>query len=416
MKNTLRRTTLLAAVFALPLASAATAQSGKSLQKCEATVSKETTKYIRSVSDTLGKCLQAASTEVLAKGGSAGNAASSCVKTLAKLVNTAKPTKTHAGRFNAKVAKACDPSVNTKLKHAEAEVYTVGSGNISAGNIGAYCASFGGSGTIGDFDQWRDCVRAAADCEVYQSVATQYPRALEYAEALITAIGALPATQATTDALTALGTADTEIEGATDDNIPEIACGPSTQGAASSLPQTGQVTCTDRTQSINCAGTGQDGDLGHGTPLSYTDNGVTTTDNATGLTWENICFDSPPYANCPEIHNLDTVYSWDAAYGKISSMNAASYGGFNDWRLPNRREWMSIAYYQSTDPSHHPTFAVTCVSLCDEGTCNCASVDYWTSTSAPSDPNNAFFVDTRGFHIGYQRKTDSKHVRAVRGP
>src|SRR5256712_5381503 len=56
------------------------------------------------------------------------------------------------------------------------------------------------------------------------------------------------------------------------------------------FPAPGQTTCWDSSGNvIPCAGTGQDGDLQKGAPLSYTDNGNgTITDNNTGLLWEKL--------------------------------------------------------------------------------------------------------------------------------
>src|SRR5207249_5145188 len=65
------------------------------------------------------------------------------------------------------------------------------------------------------------------------------------------------------------------------------------RGGSSCFPATGQTTCWDSSGNvIPCAGTGQDGDLQKGAPLSYTDNGDgTITDNNTGLMWEKLSMD-----------------------------------------------------------------------------------------------------------------------------
>ena len=74
------------------------------------------------------------------------------------------------------------------------------------------------------------------------------------------------------------------------------------------FPATGQMTCWDRLGSvIPCAGTGQDGDLRKGAPLSYTDNGDgTITDNNTGLMWEKLSHDG-------SIHDVNNTDTWDDA-------------------------------------------------------------------------------------------------------
>jgi hypothetical protein len=57
----------------------ASAQAGSSMESCQKTIGKDTSKYLRSLSDTVGKCLQRASSAVLANGGSAGDAAKYCI-------------------------------------------------------------------------------------------------------------------------------------------------------------------------------------------------------------------------------------------------------------------------------------------------------------------------------------------------
>src|SRR5205814_7610729 len=58
--------------------------------------------------------------------------------------------------------------------------------------------------------------------------------------------------------------------------------------AACRLPATGQTTCWNSSGAvISCAGTGQDGELRKGAPLTYVDNGHgTVTDLNSGLVWE----------------------------------------------------------------------------------------------------------------------------------
>ena len=73
------------------------------------------------------------------------------------------------------------------------------------------------------------------------------------------------------------------------------------QCAGCKFPATGQMTCWDTNGNvIPCAGTGQDGDLRKGAPLSYTDNGNgTVTDNNTGLVWEKLSMDG-------SVHDVST--------------------------------------------------------------------------------------------------------------
>ncbi|HYD49310.1 MAG TPA: DUF1566 domain-containing protein, partial [Terriglobales bacterium] len=203
------------------LAAAASAQGASSLGKCQKVMASEGGKYIRAVADTVGKCLHQVSLAVIVDGGAPSEAAGICAKSLLKLQSSAAPEKTLSAKFNAKVGKACDPTLNPGLLHGESDLYSIGATTLSAARLNAYCQRFGGDGTIDSFDDWRDCVRAAADCLARQAIATQWPRILEYTQGLL---AAAPITE-NADALAALTEIDTAIEGATDDGVPDITCG-----------------------------------------------------------------------------------------------------------------------------------------------------------------------------------------------
>src|SRR4029434_2147304 len=99
---------------------------------------------------------------------------------------------------------------------------------------------------------------------------------------------------------------------------------------------------------IACAGTGQDGDLQAGGPLSYTDNGDgTITDNNTGLMWEKQSQDG-------SIHDVNNTYSWEGAFTEhVAGLNTMHFAGHRYGRLPNVRERPSIVNYRdffSQDP------------------------------------------------------------------
>ncbi len=99
--------------------------------------------------------------------------------------------------------------------------------------------------------------------------------------------------------------------------------------------ETGQTSCYDAhaipTTVVNCAGTGQDGEFAKGSARSYTEdvNGLTITDNRTGLQWEK-------QPNCAD------NYSWYETFGKIAVLNTNNFAGHNDWRLPNVNELQTL--------------------------------------------------------------------------
>jgi hypothetical protein len=197
------------------------------------------------------------------------------------------------------------------------------------------------------------------------------------------------------------------------------------QEEAQKFPATGQVECWDNGGGkIDCAGTGHDGDMPSGAPLSYTDNGDgTVTDNNTRFMWEKLCDEDPPGETCPAVHDVDSTYTWAAAFGKIATLNAEPcFAGYCDWRLPNVKELMSIVNYQNSNPAVSPAFNDNCIPSCAVTVCSCILPTrfYWSSTStAPQPqqpPTNAWGVGFFQGEVSGQPKTFFHQVRAVRGP
>ena len=160
---------------------------------------------------------------------------------------------------------------------------------------------------------------------------------------------------------------------------------------------------------IACAGTGQDAQFQAGVPASYTDNGDgTVTDNVSGLMWEKLSDDG-------SIHDKDTTYTWANAFNvKIAGLNAASFAGYNDWRLPNVKELQSIINFGVVNPSTYSQFSNSCMGGCTPTACSCFTVaSYWTSTTAQNASAwVVFFSEGRTI---FTLKTGTFYVRAVRG-
>ena len=114
------------------------------------------------------------------------------------------------------------------------------------------------------------------------------------------------------------------------------------------LPKTGQTTCYDEEGGvIDCAGTGQDGDIQAGvewpSPRFTDNNDGTVTDNLTGLMWLKD-------ANC------FGAKSWSQALADCNNLSSGSCGLSDgsvagDWRLPNRKELLSLVDYSQWDPA-----------------------------------------------------------------
>lgn len=112
--------------------------------------------------------------------------------------------------------------------------------------------------------------------------------------------------------------------------------------------QTGQGVCYDDAgTAINCAGTGQDGEMQNGLPwpsLRFTDriNG-TVKDNLTGLVWLRD-------ANCFGIKNwADALISANALASGACGLTDDSTAG--KWRLPNKIEIQSLVDRSRSNPS-----------------------------------------------------------------
>jgi hypothetical protein len=105
----------------------------------------------------------------------------------------------------------------------------------------------------------------------------------------------------------------------------------------------------------------------------------TVTDISTGLMWQ-----SAPAG--PMV--------WEAA---ISYCEGLSLGGHDDWRLPNRNELQSLVDYNRYDVDYNRYDYV-----------------YWSSTISADFFNNAWLVSF-GYGVGYNVKSLSYYVRAVRG-
>jgi Protein of unknown function (DUF1566) len=133
--------------------------------------------------------------------------------------------------------------------------------------------------------------------------------------------------------------------------------GGSLGNATISLPKTGQTKCYDLPGAeIPCAGTGQDGELQAGIAWSvprFNDNGdETVTDNLTGLVWSKNA-----NAPGPAVCNPGIYKPWGFALDYVKCLNANDYLGHNDWRLPNRKELLSLldfSKYSPALPSDHP--------------------------------------------------------------
>jgi hypothetical protein len=181
-------------------------------------------------------------------------------------------------------------------------------------------------------------------------------------------------------------------------NMPVI--GPSS--VSSVLPDTGVDKCYNHSAIINCPLSDADAFYGQDyqyetNPIDLTNNGDgTVTDSLTGLMWQR--------------DDDGTDYNWFAATGTYDLTNNPTtidvcgdltLAGYTDWRLPARRELLSIVDYGTANPAidtnHFPGTSV---------------VSYWTDTERLSSAWNIEFAEG---NINQDSKTNVFRVRCVRG-
>jgi len=196
-----------------------------SLEKCQKTVKTEGTKFVAARVKAVEGCLAKIAKSVIKDNGPAGDAASSCVSSFRKLNNTADPTKTLEAKMTAKIVAKCDPAT-PGIEHTLQDILGTGAGvpqPINAENINTWCARFGGDGAINTLQEWIDCVVAANECAGDEAISTHFPRALQWFDQVRPAMVAL--IPSPTDAVAALDAVNGSIEGANNDNVPNLQCG-----------------------------------------------------------------------------------------------------------------------------------------------------------------------------------------------
>ncbi len=156
-----------------------------------------------------------------------------------------------------------------------------------------------------------------------------------------------------------------------------------------------------KTGAVQSDGQGDDGDLRMGVPWPehrlVDHNDGTVTDNLTALMW---------------MRDADTAngsMTWQEALDHVDSLNNQQYLGYEDWRLPNRKELLSLvdfAGFQPALPDNHPFINVA----------GPYSGGYWTSTTCGNSASYAWNISlTWGGDIEVYGKTSQLFVWPVRG-
>lgn len=166
------------------------------------------------------------------------------------------------------------------------------------------------------------------------------------------------------------------------------------------LAATGQRTCFDATgQSIDCRGTGQDGD------------------STVGILWDDGRFDSisPECVNdrftglmwAKDANLLSRAVTWNQAMDFVDSINrGAGICSFHDWRLPNILELESMVNLEFADSS---------VWLRGQGFRNVQAAAYWSSTVQRGGGAAAQSLGAGGLQSRFSRDASDFYVWPVRG-
>lgn len=141
---------------------------------------------------------------------------------------------------------------------------------------------------------------------------------------------------------------------------------------------TGQTECFDRQGApLPCRGSGQDAAFTPGIPWPqprFRVQGETVLDLLTGLVW----------TRSANPHGFPLSHAEAQAF--IAALNASAHLGFSDWRLPGRRELLSLISFAQANPAlpaAHPFRQVT-PNWC------------WTSTPAAISPGSFWYLHLAG--------------------
>src|SRR3990172_4181507 len=158
-----------------------------------------------------------------------------------------------------------------------------------------------------------------------------------------------------------------------------ITYSPSSTWTMLKLPDTGQTTSYTTTY-------GEDHDYTINPPF-YTDNGNgTITDNVTGLIWQK--------------EDDNTTRTWSDAGTYCDEL---TLGGQSDWRLPSKKELISIVNYGTYSPAINTTYFP-----------NTNSSVYWSSTTIAYNSSGAWIVLFNDGYVVIDYKSSSYYVRCVR--
>ena len=189
--------------------------------------------------------------------------------------------------------------------------------------------------------------------------------------------------------------------------------------APARVGKTGQKTCYDGTGAvIDCAGTGQDGEIQPGVmwpnPRFVDNSNGAVTDTLTGLVWLKD-------ASCADLAGTDSsgMADWTTALTAAQALANGTCGltdgsAAGDWRLPSVNELQSLVDYEYSYPALSNA-AGTAQWTEGEVFVGVQSHNYWSSASFANCPSYAWYVNLSHGRVGNGGKTYATYVWPVRG-
>lgn len=130
-----------------------------------------------------------------------------------------------------------------------------------------------------------------------------------------------------------------------------------------------------------------------------------TRDKHTGLIWE-----------IKTEANKDETYTWDEAQTVfIKKINEQCFGGFNDWRMPEKEELKTLIKEEASPIIDANWFPFKESPIIDADWFPFTGSDnYWSASTRASSTNVAWVVRFNNGQVNFYNRTSSYHARAVR--
>lgn len=121
-----------------------------------------------------------------------------------------------------------------------------------------------------------------------------------------------------------------------------------------------------------------------------------TVDNRTGLMWVTNPVDA----------GIGGTYIWEDGLTACGTTigAAGTYAGYNDWRLPNVRELLSIVDYNRQNPAINTAYFFSTQNN-----------SYLTSTTVAPSTASAWWINFSDGAVGSNNKANPYYIRCVRG-